>query len=130
MNRPQKIETLWEAKWLATLDASHRRRLPTAIGRMPPYFFLRAVRFAEKNRIRAVAKLAIEEGVGKRRQAKDQTISCFCCLVGDKILEMDGSETIKTASAAARERTNCFSNVLRGCCHRRVVCGNRYDFNI
>ena len=27
--------------------------LPTAIGRMPPSFFQRAVRLAEKNRIRA-----------------------------------------------------------------------------
>ena len=77
-----------------------------------------------------VANLPIDEGVDARRQAKDQTISSFCCLVGDKILEVDGSETINTASAAARERNNCFLNILRGCCHRRDVCGNRYDFNI
>ena len=74
--------------------------------------------------------MTIEAGVDKRIQAKDQTISSFCCLVGDRILEVDGSETINTASAAARERTNCFSNVLRGGCHGRDVCGNRYDFNI
>ena len=30
----KKSETLWEAKWLASLDASRRRMLPTAIGRM------------------------------------------------------------------------------------------------
>ena len=77
-----------------------------------------------------VANLTIEEGVDKRSQAKGQTIFSFCCLDGDKILEVDGSETINAASAAARERTNCFSNILRGCCHRRDVCGNRYDFNI
>ena len=43
---------------------------------------------------------------------------------------MDGLKKVDTASAAASERTNCFSNVLRGCCHRRDVCRNRYDFNI
>ena len=53
LSRPKKFETLWEAKWLATLDASRQRMLSTAIGRMPPSFIIRAVRLAEKNRIRA-----------------------------------------------------------------------------
>ena len=44
----KKFETLWDAKWLATLDASRRRMFLTAIGRMPPSLFLRAVRLAEK----------------------------------------------------------------------------------
>ena len=48
LNGPKKLETLWEAKWLATLDTSRRRMMPTAIGLMPPSFFLRAVRLAEK----------------------------------------------------------------------------------
>ena len=48
-----------------------------------------------------VANLSIEEGVDRRSQAKDQTISSFCYLVGDKILEVDGSETIINAPAAA-----------------------------
>ena len=47
-NRPKKIETLWEAQWSATLDVSHWRMLPNAIGRMRPSIFLRAVRLAEK----------------------------------------------------------------------------------
>ena len=53
LNGSQKIETLWEAKWSAALDASRRRMLPTAIGRMPPSFSPRAVRLAGKNRTRA-----------------------------------------------------------------------------
>ena len=65
-----------------------------------------------------------------RSQAKDQTISSFCCLVGDKIMEMDGSKTINTASATARERMSCLSNTLRECRHRRDIFGNWHDFNI
>ena len=55
-----------------------------------------------------VTNLTIGEGVDKRSQVKDQTISSFCCLVGDKILDVDGSETINTASAVKRtsQRTN------------------------
>ena len=48
----------------------------------------------------------------KRSQNKDQTINSFFNLVGVKILEMHGCETINTASAAARGRMNCFSNIL------------------
>ena len=50
--RPQKFETMWNAKWLATLDVSHRRTLPTAIEKMPPSFSIRAVRLVEKIGIR------------------------------------------------------------------------------
>ena len=74
--------------------------------------------------------MSIEEGVDKRIQAKDKTIASFCCSAGDKILKMDGSETVNSASAVARERTNCFSNILRECCYRRDFFRNRYDFNI
>ena len=86
----------------------------------PPSIFLRAVRLAEKNRIRTKSLICQLRKVLKRvlrNLAKDQTISSFCCLDGDTILEVDWSETINTALAAARERTNCFSNILRGCCH-------------
>ena len=50
-----------------------------------------------------MANLTIEKGVDTRSQAKGQMISSFCCLVGDMILEVDGSETINTAYAATRE---------------------------
>ena len=94
--------------------------LPTAIGRMPPSFFLWAVRLAEDNWIQTKSLI-----FRLRKIEKIEKISSFCCLVGDVILEVDGSETINTASAAARERTNFILNILIGCCHRRDVCGNR-----
>ena len=42
----------------------------------------------------------------------DQATSSFSCLIGDKFLKMDGSESFNGATIVAGKGTNCFMEQL------------------
>ena len=119
------------SKVLATLDASRRRMLPTAIGRMPPSFFLRAVRLAEENRIRAKSLMfPLREELTREVRLRIRRFPASAVWLEIRSWRWIGLRPSTPPPLLPVNELNCFSNVLRGCCHRRDVCGNRYDFNI
>ena len=93
-------------------------------------FFLRAVKLADRNRTRAKSLIwPLRKVLSREVRLRIRRFPASAVWLEIRSWSWMGLRP----SASPRllpERTNCFSNILRGCCHGRDLCGNRYDFNI